>query len=78
MTHYRVRLRRESEQEVEFDTADFSDEEKEAGPVQAAIELADSAGWWSDGDEVDGIEVSDDGETWRRLPMSEVLRLERA
>lgn len=73
---YRVHLRRESEQAVEFDEDDI-----EAGdtPVGAANELVDAACWYTDGYDVNGIETSDDGgATWVRLPLSEVLRLERA
>ena len=74
--HYRVHLRRESEQVVEFDTDDFP-EALESGPVMAASELADPSCWWSDGDEVDEIETSEDGETWTRLRAVEVVALEK-
>ena len=73
---YRVHLRRESEQVVEFDEADYP-EAVQDGPIQAATELADPSCWECDGSDVDAIEVSDDGQTWRFLPLSEVLRLER-
>lgn len=73
---YRVSLRRESEQVVEFDDTEMEEGDTVA---TAASELADPGCWFSDGDEIDAIAMSeDDGASWRQLPISEVLRLEAA
>lgn len=76
MPKYRVHLRRECEQVVEVDPADWPDEFAEGGTVtEAAEELADPADWDYDDTEVTAIEISDDGEAWRYLPISQVLRM---